>query len=531
MDLGFAANEGDGDWGDEDALEQDSQSMDRASAMAAGKAAAPFSATVVEPAKPADSSSEGRMEALVPAAAPLVPAASETPVDAPPDVPPVQRAPSLVPGAPPSRIHGDPHTRYFVIKSNNHKNLVLSIENNVWATQRHNEDKLNEALRTSPHVILVFSVNCSGCFQGYAKMLGPVGASRKSVFPGYGRHFDVRWIRLDDLDFSEVSHISNPWNENKSIKISRDGQELPFSVGQQICQMVDLHVFRSDLEGWVSDEREEATGGFDGPSPPQYQAAAPTQVPAAERNPPPMISAAAPAGSMATTHCGTAPVPPAREMPQSCGYPQVMGGPGFGQPLQPMGPGWPGHPGPAAWAQHHYGPPPQWPQFHQSLQWPGDDGSSSYYSYSDSEEEAQLAVAGGHMSLGNDRAKVKDKRRIKEGKLKEAKHGLKHEKAKDRSKKKAKEPKESKHTAKGDKAKKAGKEAKEKKRKRSKDEAEVKQRRTEGGRKRSRDRRRDRRGPVPPHEYHGGLGHRGWGPGYSHPMHVGPAGWRGPPRY
>ncbi|CAE7214320.1 CPSF30, partial [Symbiodinium pilosum] len=31
-------------------------------------------------------------------------------------------------GPPPSKIHGHPGTRYFVIKSSSHKNLVLSIE-------------------------------------------------------------------------------------------------------------------------------------------------------------------------------------------------------------------------------------------------------------------------------------------------------------------------------------------------------------------------------------------------------------------
>lgn len=35
----------------------------------------------------------------------------------------------------------------------------------VWATQRHNEAKLNEAFRSTANVFLIFSVNMSGHFQ------------------------------------------------------------------------------------------------------------------------------------------------------------------------------------------------------------------------------------------------------------------------------------------------------------------------------------------------------------------------------
>ena len=123
-------------------------------------------------------------------------------------------APTKRPTQPLSKIHRDPHTKYFIMKSSSHKNIVLSIEHKVWATPRANLEKMNEAFRCASHVILAFSVNGSGCFQGYAKMLSPVGSVSTEVFQGFGRAFDVRWLRLDDLDFSEVSGILNPWNEN-----------------------------------------------------------------------------------------------------------------------------------------------------------------------------------------------------------------------------------------------------------------------------------------------------------------------------
>ena len=46
--------------------------------------------------------------------------------------------------------------------------------------QRHNEEKLNAAFRAGSTVLLVFSVNMSGHFQGYAKMQSMVSRQRVS---------------------------------------------------------------------------------------------------------------------------------------------------------------------------------------------------------------------------------------------------------------------------------------------------------------------------------------------------------------
>ena len=31
---------------------------------------------------------------------------------------------------------------------------------------------------------------------------------------------------FQDLTFQKVQHLHNPWNENKPVKIGRDGQEI-----------------------------------------------------------------------------------------------------------------------------------------------------------------------------------------------------------------------------------------------------------------------------------------------------------------
>lgn len=51
--------------------------------------------------------------------------------------------------------------------------------------------------------------------------------------------FNVDWVRRYDLPFRETESMTNPLNENKPIKISRDGQELPLALGLKVCRMFD----------------------------------------------------------------------------------------------------------------------------------------------------------------------------------------------------------------------------------------------------------------------------------------------------
>ncbi|KAH0585839.1 hypothetical protein H2248_007130 [Termitomyces sp. 'cryptogamus'] len=64
--------------------------------------------------------------------------------------------------------------RYFILKSLTQSDLDLSKDRGLWATQKHNEGILDQAFRTSQDVYLIFSVNKSGEFYGYARMAGPI---------------------------------------------------------------------------------------------------------------------------------------------------------------------------------------------------------------------------------------------------------------------------------------------------------------------------------------------------------------------
>ncbi|RAH69022.1 putative YT521-B-like splicing factor [Aspergillus aculeatinus CBS 121060] len=65
-------------------------------------------------------------------------------------------------------------SRYFVVKSLTVEDLEHSRQTNIWATQTHNEDQLNQAYENADDVYLIFSANKSGEYYGYARMMSPI---------------------------------------------------------------------------------------------------------------------------------------------------------------------------------------------------------------------------------------------------------------------------------------------------------------------------------------------------------------------
>ncbi|XP_044030649.1 3'-5' RNA helicase YTHDC2 isoform X2 [Siniperca chuatsi] len=126
--------------------------------------------------------------------------------------------------------------RYFIMKSSNVRNIEISQQKGIWSTTPSNEAKLTKAFLENNLIILIFSVQGSGHFQGYARMSSVI--SRESCqdwgFMGLGGVFSVEWIHKESLPFQCTQHILNPWNDNKKVQISRDGQELEPQAGSQL---------------------------------------------------------------------------------------------------------------------------------------------------------------------------------------------------------------------------------------------------------------------------------------------------------
>ncbi|XP_055910004.1 YTH domain-containing protein 1 [Eupeodes corollae] len=137
-------------------------------------------------------------------------------------------------------------TRFFLIKSNNADNVTLSKSKNVWSTLPQNEANLNQAFKESRNVLLIFSVNESGKFAGFARMSGqsrrdipqvawvlPPSISVKAL----GGVFELDWICRKELSFTCTAHLYNIWNDGKPVKIGRDGQEIEPKVGAELCRL------------------------------------------------------------------------------------------------------------------------------------------------------------------------------------------------------------------------------------------------------------------------------------------------------
>ncbi|XP_062178391.1 zinc finger CCCH domain-containing protein 45 [Phragmites australis] len=138
-------------------------------------------------------------------------------------------------------------SRYFIVKSCNRENLEISVQQGIWATQRSNEAKLNEAFESTENVILIFSINRTRHFQGCAKMTSRIGGyigggNWKSAHgtAHYGRNFSIQWLKLCELSFQKTHHLRNPYNDNLPVKISRDCQELEPSIGEQLASLLYL---------------------------------------------------------------------------------------------------------------------------------------------------------------------------------------------------------------------------------------------------------------------------------------------------
>jgi cleavage and polyadenylation specificity factor subunit 4 len=135
--------------------------------------------------------------------------------------------------------------KYFIIKSSNQENIDLSRKYSEWATTKSNEIKLNEAYNSAKNVFLIFSVNRSAQYQGFARMCSPITNKfghywKNTETIKLGGCFKIEWITYANLNFNRLSAFTNPLNNNEPLKKSRDTQELPSLQGKEVCRLFEI---------------------------------------------------------------------------------------------------------------------------------------------------------------------------------------------------------------------------------------------------------------------------------------------------
>lgn len=130
--------------------------------------------------------------------------------------------------------------RYFIMKCADKTNLATALAKHIWSTQVRNEKMLMDAYDAN-EVVLIFSVNQSGYYQGYARMVSGIGGSSENVWEQgkFGNLFSIEWMAIKEVNFQKCAHLRNPLNEDKPVKISRDGQEVPGDIAYQLCKIID----------------------------------------------------------------------------------------------------------------------------------------------------------------------------------------------------------------------------------------------------------------------------------------------------
>jgi hypothetical protein len=135
------------------------------------------------------------------------------------------------------------NSRFFIIKSYCKENIEISQLHNEWATTVTNQKKLNEAFKDK-NVILIFSANKSGVFQGYAVMKNYIGDKTSDIWNldysvKIGGNFKVQWLCSCEYPFSKLKHLNNPLNNNEPLIKSRDTQEITKELGIQVCHLLN----------------------------------------------------------------------------------------------------------------------------------------------------------------------------------------------------------------------------------------------------------------------------------------------------
>ncbi|KIW34673.1 hypothetical protein, variant 1 [Cladophialophora immunda] len=112
--------------------------------------------------------------------------------------------------------------KYFILKSFSLEALYQSLETGRWHVPKRHVERLNHAFQTASKVYLIFSVNGSGCFFGYATMRSEIRVEEEDLIP-----FDdeVHVMSHHDIEVEDDSGSSQPEVESDVQPMARSRTE------------------------------------------------------------------------------------------------------------------------------------------------------------------------------------------------------------------------------------------------------------------------------------------------------------------
>ncbi|XP_060076466.1 3'-5' RNA helicase YTHDC2-like [Ylistrum balloti] len=151
--------------------------------------------------------------------------------------------PSMSPGPASPRLN--PQTQvpasFWIMKCTNQNKLDISMNKAMWTTNISSQKKVNSVFQEGKTVYLIFSVQGSGHFQGYAKMKSKLVYKKCQDSGHHGSDYtcDIEWIKRANLPFQSCHQLLNPWDENRRVQNSKDGQEIEPHVGEALIKLWD----------------------------------------------------------------------------------------------------------------------------------------------------------------------------------------------------------------------------------------------------------------------------------------------------
>ncbi|BES97417.1 HA2 [Nesidiocoris tenuis] len=162
--------------------------------------------------------------------------------------------------------------RYFMIKAGQLKNLDLSIAHRVWSFLPVTQDRIVKAYKGGNTVILIFSIQGTNIFQGYARLAGDSPVAPELCLPEMMTHqlnppLPVEWIKRANIPHHAARHLHNAYNDYAKVQMGRDGQEIEPTAGEALCRLWEMPAWSTSGGQYGRGPR---LGGRPSPSGPNF---------------------------------------------------------------------------------------------------------------------------------------------------------------------------------------------------------------------------------------------------------------------